>query len=90
MVALEPAGPPPVKLELGDVVRLRRRHACGADRWVVDRLGADIGISCLGCTRHVLLDRRALERRLVEVAPGTASVALREAPITGTRDPEER
>jgi hypothetical protein len=32
----------------------------------VDRLGADIGLRCRGCRRHVLLERRALERRLLE------------------------
>ncbi len=52
-------------LYLGDVVRLRRPHPCGADTWLVDRLGADIGIRCQGCGRHVLLERPALERRLV-------------------------
>ena len=29
------------------------------------RLGADIGLRCTGCRRHVLLERPALERRLV-------------------------
>lgn len=52
-------------LYLGDIVRLRRRHPCGADAWLVDRLGADIGLRCQGCGRHVLLERAALERRLV-------------------------
>jgi hypothetical protein len=51
---------------LGDVVRLRRAHPCGSDTWLVDRLGADIGLRCQGCGRHVLLERAALERRLVE------------------------
>jgi hypothetical protein len=49
---------------LGDVVRLRRAHACGGETWLVDRLGADIGLRCRSCGRHVLLERRALERRL--------------------------
>ncbi|MGD0017627.1 MAG: DUF951 domain-containing protein [Candidatus Limnocylindrales bacterium] len=48
---------------LGDVVRLRRSHPCGGHDWLVDRLGADIGLRCQGCGRHVLLDRRTLERR---------------------------
>jgi hypothetical protein len=59
------AGTPVMALYLGDVVRLRRPHPCGADTWLVDRLGADIGIRCQGCGRHVLLERSALERRLV-------------------------
>lgn len=49
---------------LGDVVQLRRPHACGGSAWLVDRLGADIGLRCRTCGRHVLLARRVLEMRL--------------------------
>ena len=55
---------PVLELLLGDVVRLRRTHPCGGDTWLVDRLGADIGLRCQTCGRHVLLERPALERRL--------------------------
>jgi hypothetical protein len=55
---------PVLELYLGDVVRLRRAHPCGATDWLVDRLGADIGLRCQGCRRHVLLERRQLESRL--------------------------
>ncbi len=54
-----------VEFLLGDVVRLRRVHPCGGSEWLVDRLGADIGLRCRSCGRHVLLERRILERRLV-------------------------
>jgi hypothetical protein len=56
---------PVLEVFLGDVVRLRRRHPCGGDEWLVDRLGADIGLHCRSCGWHVLLERRALEARLV-------------------------
>jgi len=55
---------PVVPLLLGDIVRLRRTHPCGGDTWRIDRLGADIGLRCMTCQRHVLLDRPTLERRL--------------------------
>jgi hypothetical protein len=55
---------PALELFLGDVVRLRRPHPCGASEWLVERLGADIGLRCQGCGRYVLLDRRQLEHRL--------------------------
>lgn len=51
-------------LLLGDIVRLRRGHPCGADTWLIDRLGADIGLRCQGCGRHLLLERRHVERRI--------------------------
>ncbi len=56
---------PVLTLLLGDVLRLGRPHPCGGDTWLVDRLGADIGLRCQGCGRHVLLERRLVERRLV-------------------------
>lgn len=57
---------PVLTVLLGDVVRLRRHHPCGGDTWLVDRLGADIGLRCGTCGRHVLLERPNLERRLAE------------------------
>ncbi|MEK6720244.1 MAG: DUF951 domain-containing protein [Chloroflexota bacterium] len=57
---------PVLRLYLGDVLRLRRAHPCGGREWLVDRLGADIGLRCRGCGRHVLIERRALEARFVE------------------------
>lgn len=59
---------PPLEFYLGDVIRLRRAHPCGGDTWLVDRLGADIGLRCRTCDRHVLVERRTVERRLVEFA----------------------
>ncbi|MEI7745652.1 MAG: DUF951 domain-containing protein [Chloroflexota bacterium] len=55
---------PVLELYLGDVLHLRRRHPCGGDTWLVDRLGADIGLRCETCGRHVLVERSALERRI--------------------------
>jgi hypothetical protein len=55
---------PVLAVLLGDVVRLKRPHPCGGREWLVDRVGADIGLRCRTCTRHVLLDRRTLEARI--------------------------
>jgi hypothetical protein len=57
---------PPLELLLGDVVRLRKPHPCGGTDWLVDRLGADIGLRCETCGRHVLIERAVLERRIRE------------------------
>lgn len=55
---------PPVEFRLEDVVRLRKPHPCGGYEWRVVRLGADIGLECLTCTRRVLLTRREVEKRM--------------------------
>ncbi len=53
----------PLDLHLGDRLRLAKPHPCGSRTWAVVRLGADIGLTCDGCARRVLLERRDLERR---------------------------
>jgi len=73
---------PPIELLLGDVVRLRRTHPCGGSEWQIDRLGADIGLRCLRCGRHVLVERRALERRIaVFISRGDPELSAAVAPI---------
>lgn len=54
----------PLELYLDDILRLRKPHPCGSTDWTVVRLGADIGLRCLGCERRVLLPRRTVEKRL--------------------------
>lgn len=72
---------PALELLLGDVLRLRRPHPCGGTDWLVDRLGADIGLRCRSCDRHVLVERRKVERRLVAfVSRGDAALSAAVGP----------
>ncbi len=48
---------------------MRKPHPCGSVEWKVTRLGADIGLECLGCGRRVMLTRRELMRRAKTVVP---------------------
>ena len=54
-------------LDMDDIVRLRKPHPCGSYEWKVTRLGADIGLECLGCQRRIMLTRRKLARQLKKV-----------------------
>jgi hypothetical protein len=56
----------PIEFRIGDVVRLRKPHPCGAYDWKIVRLGADLGLRCLKCDHRVLLPRSTVERRLKE------------------------
>jgi len=56
-------------IKIGDVIRLKKKHPCGSFDWEVVRLGADIGLRCLGCNRKVMLERRILERRTKAINP---------------------
>jgi hypothetical protein len=61
------AGRPPLDVRLDDHLTLAKPHPCGSSSWRVIRLGADIGLACDGCGHKVLLERSALERRLVSL-----------------------
>ncbi|MDQ0190938.1 DUF951 domain-containing protein [Alicyclobacillus cycloheptanicus] len=52
----------PVPFELGDVLQLKKPHACGANRWKVIRLGMDIRVKCEECGHSVLIPRARFER----------------------------
>ena len=76
-----------VEFMLGDVVSLRRAHPCGGRDWLVDRLGADVGLRCRTCGRHVLLERRTLERRLIGFASrGNLEMSRAVAPVPRDAD----
>ena len=62
-----------LKLEIGDRLILRKKHACGGKEWEVWRLGMDIGIKCLKCGRKLKMVRSKLEKSVKEVRCGLAT-----------------
>lgn len=60
---------PPLPLQQGDRLQLRKPHACGGDVWQVAQLGAEIGLVCQTCQRRIRLPRAELERRTRRVLP---------------------
>lgn len=56
-------------LRIGDVLRLKKPHPCGEFLWTVTRVGADIGLTCRKCSRHVMISRSQLARRVRQVVP---------------------
>jgi hypothetical protein len=53
-----------MKLEVGNIVRLRKQHPCGGWEWEITRIGADIGLRCLSCGRRVMLPRSKVEKQI--------------------------
>ena len=48
----------------GDILRLKKKHPCGSDEWLVVDTGVDFRIKCLGCDRLLLIERLKLERKI--------------------------
>lgn len=57
----------PMQLNVGDVVKLKKKHPCGGYDWEILRVGADFRIKCTTCERQVWLPRREVERRITKI-----------------------
>lgn len=57
----------PMKLNVGDVVKLKKKHPCGGYEWEILRIGADFRIKCKTCERQVWLPRSEVERRITKI-----------------------
>ncbi|MCI8813796.1 MAG: DUF951 domain-containing protein [Lachnospiraceae bacterium] len=55
------------KFTVGDVIRLKKKHPCGASQWEVLRVGADFRLKCMGCQHQVMIPRKLVEKNLREI-----------------------
>jgi len=56
-----------VDYEVGQIVRMKKPHPCGDNRWLIIRVGMDFRIKCLKCGRSVMLSRRKFESKVKEI-----------------------
>ena len=48
--------------QVGETVKMKKKHPCGSDEWEILRVGADFRIKCLGCGHMVMLPRVKFEK----------------------------
>ena len=46
-----------MKYNLGDIVVMKKNHPCGNNKFEIVRVGADIKIRCVNCSRVIMLSR---------------------------------
>lgn len=46
-----------MKYNLGDIVVMKKDHPCGNNKFEIVRVGADIKIRCVNCSRVIMLSR---------------------------------
>ena len=57
----------PMDLKVGDIIELKKQHACGCKEFEITRVGMDIKIKCTKCQRLIMLDRETLEKRTKKI-----------------------
>lgn len=48
--------------EVGDIVKLKKKHPCGSFEWEVLRVGADFRLKCCGCDHQIMIARKQVEK----------------------------
>ena len=51
-----------MELQVGDVIKMKKAHPCGANAWEILRVGMDIRIRCGGCGHQLMLPRKQVEK----------------------------
>lgn len=55
------------KYVIGTIVEMKKGHPCGANKWEIIRLGADIKIKCVNCGRVVMLPRIDFNKKIKKI-----------------------
>ena len=58
-----------LKINVGDILELKKPHPCGSTMMKVLRAGSDIRIKCVICGRDVTVPRIKLEKSIKRVIP---------------------
>jgi len=56
-----------IKLNVGDILELKKTHPCGGKLFRVMRVGSEVRIVCESCGRDLMLDRIKLEKAIKSI-----------------------
>lgn len=56
-----------LQCEVGDIIKMKKKHPCGSFEWEVLRVGADFRLKCTGCGHQVMISRKVVEKSIKEL-----------------------
>lgn len=51
-----------MEYNVGDIVKLKKKHPCGSFEWEIMRVGADFRLKCVGCGHQLMMARTLVEK----------------------------
>ena len=54
-------------VRIGDILKMKKKHPCSNDEFLVLRIGMDFRIRCTQCGREVMLTRIACEKNIKKI-----------------------
>lgn len=56
-----------MQFEVGDIIKLKKKHPCGSFEWETLRIGADFRLKCQGCGHQIMISRKLVEKNVKEI-----------------------
>ena len=56
-----------MEIEVGNIIRLKKKHPCGSMEWEVLRSLADFRLICLGCGHQIMVPRKLVEKNVRQI-----------------------
>ena len=54
-------------IQVGDILKLKKKHPCGSAEWEVLRIGMDFRLKCMGCGHQIMIARTTAEKNVREI-----------------------
>ena len=56
-----------MKYDVGDRIITKKKHVCGNDIWLVERIGAEVRIKCTKCEREVMMLKMEFDKKIKNI-----------------------
>lgn len=64
-----------LSIHVGDILHMKKKHACGGDSFDCLRVGSDIRIRCRKCLRDITVPRIKLESSIKKIESNSEETA---------------
>ena len=54
-------------VKVGDILLMKKKHPCGAEKFSVLRIGMDFKIRCTGCGHEIMAPRVKIEKNIKKI-----------------------
>ena len=51
-----------MEFKVGEIIKMKKKHPCGANEWKLLRVGMDFRLQCMNCGREVMVPRKLVEK----------------------------
>ena len=51
-----------MEFNVGQIIKMKKPHPCGANEWEILRVGMDFRLKCKGCDHQVMVPRKLVEK----------------------------